>query len=39
MLTVRDGKLVSNYAYTNGTEIARQLGALPPAGLGAGARR
>ncbi len=32
VLTVRDGKLVSNYAYTNGTEMARQLGALPAAG-------
>jgi steroid delta-isomerase-like uncharacterized protein len=32
LLTIRDGKLVSNYAYTNGAEMARQLGALPPAG-------
>ena len=34
VLTIRDGKLVSNYAYTNGTVMARQLGALPPAGSG-----
>lgn len=34
VLTVRDGKLISNYAYTNGAEMARQLGALPPAGSG-----
>lgn len=32
VLTIRDGKLVSIYAYTNGAEMARQLGALPPAG-------
>ena len=32
VLTIRDGRLVSNYAYTNGAEMARQLGALPPAG-------
>ena len=32
VLTVRDGKLVSIYAYTNGTVMARQLGALPPEG-------
>jgi steroid delta-isomerase-like uncharacterized protein len=34
VLTVRDGKLVSNYAYMNGAEMARQLGALPPTGSG-----
>jgi predicted ester cyclase len=32
LLTIRDGKLVSNEAYTNGMELARQLGALPPPG-------
>jgi steroid delta-isomerase-like uncharacterized protein len=32
VLTIRDGKIVSNYAYTNGADTARQLGALPPAG-------
>ena len=33
VLTVRDGKVVHNDAYMNGAEMARQLGALPPAGL------
>jgi hypothetical protein len=32
VLTVRDGKVVRNDAYLNGAEMARQLGALPPAG-------
>jgi len=32
VLTVRDGKLVSNCAYMNGAEMARQLGVLPPQG-------
>jgi steroid delta-isomerase-like uncharacterized protein len=32
VVTVRDGKLVDNQAYTDGAEIARQLGALPPQG-------
>jgi steroid delta-isomerase-like uncharacterized protein len=32
VLTVRDGLVVRNDAYTNGAEMARQLGALPPAG-------
>jgi steroid delta-isomerase-like uncharacterized protein len=32
VLTFREGKLVSNFAYTNGAEMARQLGALPPTG-------
>lgn len=32
LLTIRDGRIRSNYAYTNGTEIGRQLGAMPPAG-------
>jgi|SRR3954451_4963776 len=30
LLTVADGKIVSNHAYTNGMEFARQVGALPP---------
>jgi steroid delta-isomerase-like uncharacterized protein len=29
LLTVEDGKIVSNFAYTNGMEFARQVGALP----------
>ena len=32
LVTIRDGKLVDNQAYSSGTEIARQLGALPPDG-------
>ena len=32
LLTIRDGLIRENRAYTNGTEIARQLGAMPPAG-------
>ncbi len=32
MLTVREGKIVDNHGYMNGTELARQLGAAPPAG-------
>ncbi len=32
VLTVRDGRIVHNDAYMNGAEMARQLGALPPAG-------
>lgn len=32
VLTIRDGKIVSNYAYMNGAEMMRQLGALPPQG-------
>jgi predicted ester cyclase len=35
LVTVRDGVLVDNQAYMNGTQIARQLGALPPQGSGA----
>jgi ketosteroid isomerase-like protein len=35
LLTIRDGKLVSNEAYTNSMELARQLGALPPQGSAA----
>jgi predicted ester cyclase len=34
VVTVRDGKLVDNQAYLSGTELARQLGALPPQGSG-----
>jgi predicted ester cyclase len=29
LLTVEDGKIVDNHAYTNGMEFARQVGALP----------
>jgi predicted ester cyclase len=32
MLRVEDGKIVENNAYTNGAEIAQQLGLLPPQG-------
>jgi predicted ester cyclase len=32
LLTIRDGLIRENRAYTNGAEIARQLGAMPPAG-------
>jgi steroid delta-isomerase-like uncharacterized protein len=32
LLTVEDGRIVSNEAYMNGAEMARQLGALPPQG-------
>lgn len=32
VLTVRDGLIQRNDAYMNGAEMARQLGALPPAG-------
>jgi predicted ester cyclase len=32
MLTIRDGLIRENHAYTNAAELARQLGALPPAG-------
>jgi len=32
MLTIHDGKIHRNDAYLNGAEMARQLGALPPAG-------
>jgi predicted ester cyclase len=35
LLTVRDGKIVGNEAYTNGMEFARQVGALPPRGSAA----
>jgi steroid delta-isomerase-like uncharacterized protein len=32
VLTVRGGRVARNDAYTNGAQIARQLGALPPEG-------
>ncbi len=32
---MRDGKIISNHAYTNGMEFARQVGALPPPGSAA----
>lgn len=32
VLTIEDGKIVSNFAYLNGTEVARQLGVMPEAG-------
>lgn len=32
VLTIRDGAIQRNDAYMNGAEMARQLGALPPAG-------
>jgi predicted ester cyclase len=32
LVTIRDGRIVDNQAYTSGTEIARQLGALPAQG-------
>ena len=32
MLTIEDGLIVENRAYMNATEMARQLGAMPPAG-------
>jgi predicted ester cyclase len=35
MITVRDGKIVSNDAYTNGMEMARQMGVMPSAGSAA----
>jgi steroid delta-isomerase-like uncharacterized protein len=35
VVTVRDGKIVRIDAYSSGTEIARQLGALPPQGSAA----
>jgi steroid delta-isomerase-like uncharacterized protein len=32
LVTIRDGRIVRNDAYTDGATIARQLGVLPPAG-------
>jgi predicted ester cyclase len=34
ILTVEDGKVVANFAYTNAMELARQIGAMPPSGSG-----
>lgn len=32
VLTIEDGQIVENFAYMNGTDLARQLGAMPPRG-------
>jgi steroid delta-isomerase-like uncharacterized protein len=32
MLTIRDGRITENFAYLNATDMARLLGAMPPAG-------
>lgn len=32
LLTIEDGRIVENHAYTNAAELARQFGAMPPAG-------
>jgi len=32
LLTIGDGEIVENRAFTNGLEMARQMGAMPPAG-------
>ena len=32
MLRVEDGQIVENNAYTNGVQLAQQLGLLPPPG-------
>jgi steroid delta-isomerase-like uncharacterized protein len=32
LLTVEDGLITANHAYTNAAEMGRQLGAMPPAG-------
>jgi predicted ester cyclase len=32
LLTIREGLIRENHAYTNATELARQFGAMPPAG-------
>ncbi len=32
MLTIREGVIVENFAYLNGQDLGRQLGAVPPAG-------
>lgn len=32
LLTIRDGLICENHAYTNAAEMGRQLGAMPPAG-------
>ena len=38
MVTVQDGLLIENRAYTNGMEMARQMGVMPPAGSSRRAR-
>ncbi|HUG36118.1 MAG TPA: ester cyclase [Candidatus Limnocylindrales bacterium] len=35
MMTIKDGKIVENHGYMNATDVARQLGAMPPAGSAA----
>jgi len=35
VLTIREGRIQRNDAYLNGTELARQIGALPPTGSAA----
>lgn len=32
LLTIEDGLIQENFAYTNQTELARQMGAMPPSG-------
>jgi hypothetical protein len=32
LLTIENGKLVDNQAYTNAMQLARQIGAMPPQG-------
>ena len=32
LLTIEDGQVVENHAYTDASELARQLGAMPPQG-------
>jgi predicted ester cyclase len=32
LLTIRDGLVIENHAYTNAMDLARKLGAMPPAG-------
>jgi SnoaL-like polyketide cyclase len=32
LLTIGDGLIVENHAYTNAAELARQFGAMPPTG-------
>jgi steroid delta-isomerase-like uncharacterized protein len=32
LLTIEDGKIIDNRAFTNAMEMARQIGAMPPAG-------
>ena len=35
LLTIRDGLIQENFAYTNGMEMARQMGIMPPLGSAA----